>query len=162
MAHKQITISNGLIALVDEDDYDKVSKFNWHYSSYKYAHTSNTRKHKITMHHLIMGKPEKGYDVDHINGNGLDNRKSNLRIVPHWLNLHNSGVSKNNKSGESGVHYMARIDRYWAYINIQGKRKSLGYYKSFDEAKAVRVKAKQELFREHSSSEHLSPKPATR
>ena len=98
------------------------------------------------MHHLIMGKSPKGMDIDHINGNTLDNRTSNLRLVPHYLNLHNSKLRVDNKSGHAGVFFMKNINKWWAYIDVKGKRQTLGYYDDLEDAKVVRATAKSKLF----------------
>ena len=88
---KEITLSSGAIVLIDEEDYHIVSKYKWYeikavrkgkyYTSYAIGKDGTTNKRKtITMHRLIMGFPEDLF-IDHINHNGLDNRKENLRVV---------------------------------------------------------------------------------
>lgn len=142
---KLIPLSNGHHAKIDDQDHDKVAAFNWYPSAGRYAHTSQGRKSKLLMHHLIIGKPPKGYDVDHINGNGFDNRRDNLRIVTHSQNLLNSKLQTNNKSGHKGVHFMPGLNKYWAYINHAGKRINLGYHSSIEDAIKIRRKTEQGL-----------------
>lgn len=108
---KTIPLSRGLVALVDDCDYEWLSKYRWcaAYGSHRlfYARTSSPRNggesKKIYMHRLIMNPPP-GMTVDHINHNSLDNRRSNLRILTHSQNIANSRVSTKNKSGYRGVH----------------------------------------------------------
>jgi hypothetical protein len=88
---KEIILGSGAIVLVDDDDFDLVSKYRWYeskairkgkyYTSYAIGKDGTTKSRKtITMHRLIMGFPENLF-IDHINHHGLDNRKENLRVV---------------------------------------------------------------------------------
>jgi hypothetical protein len=86
-----IRLSNGEIAVVDTPDFTIVNRDLWSVSkcrNVRYAHRTERGK-TITMHHAIMGVPEKGLMIDHINGNGLDNRRCNLRIVTNRENCQN-------------------------------------------------------------------------
>lgn len=108
-----VDLTKGKKALVDDEDYDIVSKYKWHYSS-GYAKRNNLvhgKKMIARMHHMIVPFT-KGYMVDHINGNGLDNRRSNLRLVTKSQNMMNSGVRRNNKSGYKGVSW-DKINNKW-------------------------------------------------
>lgn len=120
-------------ALVDEADYDLVSGYTWCKGSNGYAQTGGSHSKLQRMHVLIMGR-ESGKEVDHINRNKLDNRRANLRLVTRSVN------NLNRKEG-TGVFYLARIKRYWAYITRNGKRTNLGYYKTFKEALNARKAA---------------------
>ncbi len=75
-----------------------------------------------------MGKPKKGFDIDHINGDGLDNRKSNLRICKHGENQYNSKMPKNNTSGYKGVYWDKRRNKWISQININGKHVYIGQF----------------------------------
>jgi hypothetical protein len=82
-----------MVALVDDEDFTKLSQFKWSVSTInnnRYALTG--KKDPIAgstaMHRIIMNPP-KGMEVDHIDGNGLNNQKSNLRVVTHWQNMCN-------------------------------------------------------------------------
>lgn len=81
---------DGLIidfAIVDRDDFDDLSKYNW-YKTANYA-AKTTDNVSILMHHYILGKPEKGFVVDHIDGNGLHNKRINLRFATFSQNSQN-------------------------------------------------------------------------
>lgn len=96
-------------ALVDDEDYNELSKFNWSISNAGYAQRRVKIGNKVStilMHRQIMGLTFGDSDyVDHINGNRLDNQKSNLRRCTHTQNLHNSKISKRNKSRAKGVFH---------------------------------------------------------
>ena len=91
---KLILLTRGLSAVVDDEDYDKLMLSKWQsvlslYGGIVYAHRGDSiRKRSVTMHQQIMNTP-KGMHTDHINGNGLDNRRSNLRIVTPGENCRN-------------------------------------------------------------------------
>lgn len=108
---KPITITRGQVALVDDEDYVWLSQWKWQAipgkSGTMYAkRRGNVRKgdkaQTVLMHRVILNSP-LGFDVDHINGNGLDNRRSNLRVVTTSQNLANRRRFKNNRSGYKGV-----------------------------------------------------------
>lgn len=124
--------------LIDDEDYDLVSKYIWYaspntvggfYASTKIKDTNST----LYSHRLIMGFP-KGMVVDHINHDTLDNRKSNLRICTQSQNAFNRGLQRQNTSGYKGVHFYKRKDKYMAYIDVNRKRIHLGYFKTAQEA----------------------------
>jgi hypothetical protein len=118
---KQIPITQGKFVLVDDADYKWLSQSKWYFQHHGYA-TRNINGHARPMHRLIMGDPIN-IQVDHINGNKLDNRRENLRLCTHKENIRNQKKHKNNTSGYKGVfrrrnRWMAQIqhDRQFVYI----------------------------------------------
>lgn len=85
------------VALVDEEDYDRVTEYNWCAKKinnvYKYA-VGGVNKKQVYLHYFIMGKPEDNIVIDHINGNSFDNRKSNLRFATKRQNAQNKSSKK--------------------------------------------------------------------
>lgn len=130
---KEIELSRGQMALVDDEDFDWLSQWKWSYAPVGYA----VRRYEgkiILMHRLIMDAP-KGKRVDHINMNGIDNRRINLRICSHRENLLNRGKQRNNTTGYKGVSYCSRIDKWRASIRDDNARDlHLGYFKTPEEA----------------------------
>jgi hypothetical protein len=109
---KQIPLTRGKFALVDDEDYDYLNQWKWWYTTRGYAVREEKRR-VIFMHRFLMNTPD-GFDTDHINRNKLDNRKENLGIVTKSQNFMNINPRKNNKSGVKGVQknknsWMARI-----------------------------------------------------
>lgn len=132
---REVELRNGGVALVDDEDYEEISKGKW-WANGKGGHLYAQRSKKVPgtqrvrtlmMHREIMKAPD-GMDVDHINGNGLDNRRENLRVVAHWQNLHNAGKPSSNTTGYKGVAYFPPTDRWAAHIGIRGKQRCLGYF----------------------------------
>jgi hypothetical protein len=148
---KTISLTKGMLAIVDDDDYDKLSKFKWMASYYpkrrKYnaCRSIGTKPHQQTvlMHRIIMNAL-KGSDVDHINGDTLDNRKSNLRICTRAQNMANVKARSHNKLGVKGVY--KSNNRFRATIRVNHKRYHLGYFDSLSEASAAYNKAARENY----------------
>ena len=134
---------------VDLDDYDKISRYRWHVDKNNYvicARGLNGRDFK--MHRLIMGVLEDNtVEIDHINRNTTDNRKTNLRIATRSQNCINRDLTHGNASGKVGV-YHTKYGGWCAQINNDGVRHYLGYYRTFDEAVEARVEAEKALHKE--------------
>jgi hypothetical protein len=99
----------------------------------------------IQMHRLILNAP-KGADVDHINGNGLDNRRENLRICSRAENLRNRGIQRNNQTGYKGVCWNKSKNTYTAQIQYEKTTYRLGTYPSAKEAALAYDKAARRYF----------------
>ena len=128
-------LSQGKYAIVDSEDYDRLSKHSWHCHSTKSAIRATTRiGGKYTyMHRLITNCPT-GEVVDHINHNTLDNRKSNLRICSDSQNKWNRKLSKGGASRFKGVVASNRKNPWMAQIKVYDKRKYLGCFSTQEEA----------------------------
>lgn len=121
---------NYLLALVDDDDYYELMKYVWCLDKSGYAHTSY-----VLMHRLVMKCTNlDGKVVDHINLNKLDNRKSNLRFSTASFNIRNRAKKPNCSSKYTGVYWRKERNKWGAYININGVRKSLGSYENEEDA----------------------------
>ena len=143
LSSKNRTDNNGkYFATVDDELYNELSKFNWSISNNGYAQRRvkiGDKVSTILMHRQIMELTfGDGQYVDHINGNRLDNRKSNLRLWTHTENIHNSKISKRNKSGAKGVFHLtieyetkkgiSRKDYWRASIMVNRKNIFLGTF----------------------------------
>lgn len=90
----------------------------------------------LYLHRLVL-QPPKGVPVDHINGDGLDNRKENLRLSSYSENSYNRRLPTHNTSGQKGVYWAKLQNKWHARIGVDGKRVHLGFFDSFEEACAV-------------------------
>jgi len=151
---KEIILTQGKVALVDDDDYEELNKYKWYATVSRntfYAGRNTSRndnedhkQHAIIMHRVIMNPPPD-MKIDHINGNGLDNRKENLRIVTNRENCQNLHIQKT--SDLPGVHWHDR-DKIWrAEIRIGDKRYNLGSYDSEYLASLAYKRACEEITR---------------
>lgn len=150
---KQIKLTKGKFALVDNEDFDRVNQFKWHYDS---GYAVNKNKLKIYMHRLIMNFPTE--DIDHINMNCLDNRSSNLRIATSQQNGVNRKLNKNNTSQYKGVHLLTdkyRTKKWHATIKVYYKTISLGVFENKVDAAKAYNQAAQQYFGEFARLNHL-------
>lgn len=144
--------NTSLLAQVDEDDFRRFNGFNWILNENGYVVTDSAKPRrrlgvacKLRLHRLILACPEDR-DVDHINGNKLDNRKANLRICTRSQNLMNR--RPNRRDLPEGVYYTPvthdrkkgkvylRRRPFMAAMQVKGKQKFLGYFATPEEAKA--------------------------
>lgn len=137
----EIPLSRGLVAIVDADDYEELSQFKWHAHAHgytNYARRNVTRddgsRSTEMMHQRIQPDAPA---VDHINGNGLDNRRANLRTATQAENNRNRRIARNNTSGFIGVSWYRRYRKWVASVRVGGISKTLGYFDDpIDAAKA--------------------------
>ena len=132
---KEIKLTQGKTAIVDDEDFKELSKFKW-YCNHGYAvrciALETGRQKTAWMHTAIMGE-QKGLEIDHINGNPLDNRKENLRHVTHAQNQCNS-IARGGSSKYKGVCWKKERGKWFVQIQKNGKRCHLGYYKTEQDA----------------------------
>lgn len=143
---KKILLSNGFYALIDDEDFELVSNWKWfaHKSRNTYYAVS-TNKQAVKMHRVILGLPRlnditghKGTVVDHIDGNGLNNQRNNIRVVTNAENVRKSVLYATNTSGLKGVHFETRTSLWHARGVINGKRTELYCGNDFFEACCTR------------------------
>ena len=135
----------GLKFIVDPDDYEKYVKKN----SFQMNDNGYVRFGKgIKLHRVIMNVNDPKTDVDHINGNKLDNRKSNLRLCNRSQNCMNRGKPSNNSSGFKGVSFDKQKQKYHAYIKLNYKREHIGYFDTAEEAHQAYCKRASELHKD--------------
>jgi hypothetical protein len=145
-----VTLSKGHVVTIDVEDVPLVEGFNWTSVVAKYtvygARTdySGPKSRSISMHREIMDAPP-GLEVDHIDGNGLNNRRSNLRVVTRAQNAWNRRKASYNKSGFKGVTLDKPTGKWRAQITLNRKQRFLGHYDTIAEAAAVYAKASAEL-----------------
>jgi hypothetical protein len=130
----------GKFVIVDDEDFENLNKYSWNIHPQGYA----TRFMK-RMHRVIMNCPQ-GMVIDHINGDKLDNRKENLRICTQLENSRNKRSFPKNTSGYRGVSFDKNKGKFRAFIWVNGKNKSLGYFKNAIEASKVYIEANKKYF----------------
>lgn len=142
-----IPLSNGEIALCDEDRIDEVDKYVWHKHNQGYAYNSwyeNKKRRKALFHKFLYSYNSKEKLIDHINGNKLDNRSCNLRFVNKSINALNS-KSNCALSGTRGL-YFSKIDNRWrARICINGEISSR-YFKEKNDGQKWLEDFRNEIF----------------
>lgn len=151
-------LGHGVFAFVDVDDYEKVKGFVYHGKRSRgtiYAvrdiyvvKDGKTVRRGVYLHWDILHKPARGRVIDHVNQNGLDNRKINLRDCSKIENEHNQRPGKRNKSGYAGV-FFREVQQIWdVSIGVKGKRIYLGHFPASrkNEAVACRLAAEAKYY----------------
>lgn len=156
---RKIKLTQGFYALVDDNDYEELNQYNWHYAKQKdiggYAVRTiylgggrkNAKCRSIMMHRVIMAPP-KGLFIDHINHDKLDNRRSNLRICTRAQNGANQNIRKNNKSGYKGVYWDKRRNTWIAQTSHDGRVIRFKYSKDIKAAVKAYDEGMKQLFGE--------------
>jgi len=169
---REIKLTQGQVALVDDEDYDKVMQYGGWYLlrqasgkpkcatrtvTEKIRDTIGLTTSKLKMHHLIL-VPKEGYIIDHINGNPLDNRKSNLRYATNSQNRQNSASNKKASSKYKGVYWNKDTEKWQVSPVLNGVRTLVGYF--LDETTAARAydKVAREQYGEHGYYNFPEPK----
>lgn len=148
-----IPLSQGKVALVDDVDHEWLSQWKWYAAKGEvtyYARRSiwkNGKTKDIQMHRAILNAP-LGKLVDHINRNGLDNRRCNIRVCTPSQNLMNARKRRDCLSRYKGVSWNARDQRWQAYIKIDYRQQALGQFRNETEAALAYNEAARELFGE--------------
>ena len=149
-----ITLSRGYVATIDAIDLPLVGHLKWWASSEKYTvyavHSQwiNGKKRGLRLHRVIMRAPDDMF-VDHINGDGLDNRRANLRIATASQNQHNKRKYNNNKSGFKGVSWHNSGKKWCAQIRLNGKSIYLGLFDNPEDAHAAYCEASSKIHGEY-------------
>lgn len=138
--------------IVDAADYKWARQYSWHLTKNGYAvrdlptiGSARTRKRKIERLHRVLVNAGPGQTCDHINRDKLDNRRDNLRLVTHQINVLNTGLRSTNLTGYRGVSYDKKNDKYSAEITVNYKYKRIGRFATAEEA----AKAFDEVARLH-------------
>jgi hypothetical protein len=137
-----VPLTQGHEAVIDAADVPLVARWNWCakrqrnviYAKRKATLLNGTRE--VRMHRVIMGEP-LGLEVDHIDGDGLNNRRSNLRAVTGQQNSRNARVRRDNTTGFKGVSCIKPDQKWRATINVDGKRVWLGCFNTPESAHAA-------------------------
>lgn len=147
---KQIPLTKGLFALVDDIDFEWLNQWKWYFDPDGYALRTIWKidhYERIRMHRLIMNTP-KGMETDHINLNRLDNRKCNLRICTRAQNAANRLAQRNSSSGIKGVRKRKDCNTWESSIQFNRKSIHIGDFDSEKQATEAYYKKAIELYGE--------------
>lgn len=158
----EIPLTRGHIAIVDNEDAD-LADVKWRVTSMPYLYGIRSRgRDTIWMHRIILarviGRDLSPVEVcDHINGNGLDNRRCNLRLATHSENMRNRRINKNSASHYKGVTWHKGTRKWRAQIKKDGNKKHIGYFDTMEAAHAAYVAAARELHGEFANDGSTKP-----
>ena len=146
---RKIPLTQGKFAIVDDKDFDELSKHKWYFD--KYAIRTDYKNNRIYMMHRVIINTPKGMDTDHVNGNKLDNRRNNLRVSNRSQNVANNGLRKNNTIGFKGVEFLKNrnFNKPWhARLTLNYRCISLGCFSTAIEAAQAYNRAALKYFGE--------------
>ena len=159
-----VPLTRGYEAIIDAADVPAIRKYNWTAMPDKrtvYAWRKSEREppgHSQTIYlHRVIAKAPRGVHVDHADRDGLNNRRSNLRLCSNYENQHNTRKRKNNTSGFKGVYWDKDAKKWRSCILAYGKRHHLGRFNTPEEAHAAYCKASAELHGEFGYSGRTEP-----
>lgn len=134
---KKLKLSNGMYSLLDDQDYLWASEYRWmgrpYHSGWRVCREESRTGKTIYLHREITKAPT-GLEVDHVDGNGLNNTRTNLRVCTHSENGKNRRVNQNSKSGYKGVVWREHAGKWQANITVDKKRIYLGYHDTPEQA----------------------------
>lgn len=150
---KQIQLSQGRVALVDDEDFEKLNQYKWcankirktYYATTYWGIKKSGSYGHLTMHRLILNITDGKILIDHRDNNGLNNQKKNLRIATTSQNAMNSGANKSGTSKYKGVSRASRGESWQARISKGGKHEYLGYFSNENDAAIAYNKAAIQL-----------------
>ncbi len=150
---KKIKLSQNKYALIDNEDYDRINQWSWYYHTgyarrciYPYGRGKTIT---LFLHRIVFNRKKWRGDeeVDHINGNTLDNRKKNLRICSRAENMMNQkNLHKKSYSGIRGIHWDKNYQKWSVHIKIGGIQKYFGSFETIQQARKVHKKEVVGLF----------------
>lgn len=147
---KTIELTKGLVALVDDDDFEELNKYSWHASfprannaTYAIRHVGGSGRARISMHRQLLGLTDPKILCDHIDHNGLNNQRNNIRVVSPSQNQANRSKIRGS-SKYKGVHFYKKGNTWMATIRKNGDLIQLGSYSLEDDAaRAYNIAAKE-------------------
>lgn len=153
---KEVQLTLGMVALVDDEDYEALARHKWTaqkssggstFYAVRWGPGGRRNRKRILMHRVITGAVDS-QDVDHKDGNGLLNTRSNLRRATRAQNAANKKIGRNNTSGYKGVYWKPKDARWQALIQPQGRCIYLGEFSDPVEAALAYDRAALEIFGE--------------
>jgi hypothetical protein len=149
---KEIPLTQGHTAIVDDEDFEIWGHIKWcavvrpksrTVYAVRYVRPDDEGTRSRLLHRVILNAP-RGVEVDHIDGNGLNNCKSNLRLDYTRQNNQNRAKQVNNKSGYIGVSWSKSASKWQAFVKLDGKNRYVGVYEeATDAAKARDAEARR-------------------
>ena len=132
---QKIQLTQGKIAIVDDQDFEWLSRWKWCYCKGYAVRKAPKGSPRVILHmHRVIAETPMGMFTDHINGNGLDNRRSNLRNATYRQSAANVRKQKDRSSKYKGVTWYAPLSKWKSHIRTQGTEIHLGYFDDEKEA----------------------------
>jgi hypothetical protein len=152
---KEIQLTQGMVALVDDEDFERLSQYKWYaladgntFYARRHIRGEDGKQKVIQMHREILKLTAKNIECDHINHNGIDNQKHNLRCCTRAENSMNQMSRRGSSSKYKGVSWYKTKCKWCSQIRVNGLLINLGYYDNEEDAAKVYDAKARELFGE--------------
>lgn len=146
---KTIPLSAGKVALVDDEDFEFLNQWKWTFmGGYAKRYPMARGKRVLVSMHRLLLNPDATREVDHIDGDGTNNQKSNLRLCQHKENCRNQRLVCDSTTGCKGVDFHKQSGKFRARITRFYKVKHLGYFEKLEQARSAYDAAARELHRQ--------------
>lgn len=159
MTAKQLRLTKGYVATVDADDFESVSRTKWcalviyrkdgsvwNVYGQRRIRRADGKAGIQLLHRFIMEVDDPNIRIDHVNHDGLNCQRHNLRVCTQSQNLANSLKRRDNTSGIKGVYWNKQRSKWVAQIGINGVKKGLGYFPTKEAAGQAYAQAAQSAF----------------
>lgn len=137
----ELALTRGYITHIDKQDRDRISMHSWYaaeVSPGRIVAQAHIKGKTTLLHRFLLDIIESKIEVDHIDGNPLNNARNNLRVCTHIENSQNRKKSANNSSGYAGVGFIPSRGKWRARITFNKKEIYLGYFDTKEQAAEVR------------------------
>ncbi|OMQ49927.1 HNH endonuclease [Burkholderia pseudomallei] len=137
---QRIPLNGGRFALVSDEDFECLSRYRWLTDSRGYAFRfdrAGGQIRKIAMHRMVLSLDDPDVLTDHVDGDKLNNQRTNLRACTKAQNNANKGRQRNNTTGFKGVCWSPRLRKWYSVIRTGQARRYLGSFEHPDEAHEV-------------------------
>ena len=131
---REIPLTDGKVALVDDEDYDWISQWCWRFYDLAGGYAARVENSRWILMHRVIMQAGKGVLIGHRNGNTLDNRRANLYRADRSSAGSQQRIRAGGKSRHKGVVWDAASKRWRALVKVRGRRMHLGYFEDEDEA----------------------------
>ena len=154
---KEILLTQGKVALVDDGDFELANQYKWYAfrhtikgktTGWYAARTIRNIPHETQFLHQLIMQPPKGMIVDHKDGNGLNCTSDNMRLCSHLQNMANKKLASNNKSGYKGVSWSKDSQKWFVGIGHGSTFHFVGRFDDLEEAAHAYDKAARDAFGE--------------
>ena len=149
----ELSTREGTPFLISKSDHEKICRLSWDISTTKHGKKYVTGYRKrlkrfVRLHRFIMDEEDPEVVIDHINSNGVDNRRTNLRKASYQQNSFNRVVSTRSSTGIKGVFYDKERGKYVARIQVGETYKNLGRFDTVEEAAKAYAAAAEKHYKE--------------